>query len=86
MRPILLVVFEDLDSRRTAGILTTDRGFAKPEWHQRAARYIAPDAHVVELGVLGAQTGLDVAQALAIGELAWPGNTMPSLSEISGNS
>ena len=34
-----------------------------------AARYIAPDAHVVELGVLGAQTGLDVAQALAVGEL-----------------
>jgi hypothetical protein len=36
---------------------------------QGAARYVAPDAHVVELGVLGAQTGLDVAQALAIGEL-----------------
>ena len=27
------------------------------------------DAHVVELGVLGAQAGLDVAQALAIGQL-----------------
>ncbi len=36
---------------------------------QGAARYIAPDAHVVELGILGTQTGLDVAQALAIGEL-----------------
>ncbi len=33
------------------------------------ARYMAPDAHVGELGVLGAQAGLDVAQALAIGEL-----------------
>ncbi len=36
---------------------------------QGAARYIAPDTHVIELGVLGAQTGLDVAQALAVGEL-----------------
>jgi hypothetical protein len=36
---------------------------------QGAARHIAPDTHVVELGVLGAQAGLDVAQALAVAEL-----------------
>ena len=36
---------------------------------QGAARHGAPDAHVVELGALGAQAGFDVAQALSIGEL-----------------
>ena len=30
---------------------------------------IPPDAHVVELALLGAQAGLDIAQAFAIGEL-----------------
>ena len=35
---------------------------------QGAARYIAPDAHVVELGALGAQTGFDITQAFAVGE------------------
>ncbi len=36
----------------------------------RVARETRPaDTHVIELGFLGAQTGLDIAQALAIGEL-----------------
>ena len=36
---------------------------------QRAPRDLAPDAHVIEFGFLGAQTGLDVSEALAVGEL-----------------
>jgi len=36
---------------------------------QRAPRDRSADTHVVELGMLGAQAGFDVAQALAIGEL-----------------
>jgi hypothetical protein len=36
---------------------------------QGGARDTPADAHVIELGVLGAQAGLDVAQALAVAEL-----------------
>jgi len=36
---------------------------------QRVARYRTAKAHVVELGGLAAQTGFDVAQALAVGQL-----------------
>lgn len=36
---------------------------------ERAARHMAPDSQVIELGSLRPQAGFDVAQALAIGEL-----------------
>ena len=37
---------------------------------QRVARNLPPETHVIEFGLLGAQTGFDIAQAAAIGELS----------------
>lgn len=37
---------------------------------QGIARNLAPEAHVIKLGLLGAQTGLDIAETFAIGELS----------------
>ena len=37
---------------------------------QGIARNFAPEAHVIKLGLLGTQTGFDIAETFAIGELS----------------
>ncbi len=37
---------------------------------QRVARNLAPEAHMIEFGLLGTKTGFDIAEAFAIGELS----------------
>ena len=37
---------------------------------QRVARNLAPEAHMIELGLLSTKTSFDIAEALAISELS----------------
>jgi hypothetical protein len=37
---------------------------------QGIARNLAPEAHLIKLGLLGTQTGFDIAETFAVGELS----------------
>jgi len=37
---------------------------------QRVARNLPPETHMIELGLLGAETGFDIAETFSVGELS----------------